>query len=96
MRHALDSHQVRTQTQGAHVPVFVVARWTGRHAALFQEALRLTNEKFAGLLGISVRTVADWHKKRDLEPQPEVRQLLDIALEKASEPTALTVRSDAP
>jgi hypothetical protein len=58
--------------------------WTGRTACALQAALRLSNESFAEHLGIGVRTVATWHQKPDLRPKPEMQQLLDTALERAS------------
>ena len=61
----------------------VVEAWTGRVACALQAALRMTNESFAGHLGVGVRTVASWHERPDLEPRPEMQQILDAALEKA-------------
>ncbi|MHB1594912.1 MAG: hypothetical protein ACYCO9_21505 [Streptosporangiaceae bacterium] len=61
----------------------VVEAWTGRMACALQAALRMTNESFAGHLGVGVRTVASWHERPDLEPRPEMQQILDAALEKA-------------
>lgn len=58
--------------------------WTGSVACALQAALRLSNEAFAERLGIAVRTVASWHQKPNLRPQPEMQQLLDTALEQAS------------
>jgi 8-oxo-dGTP pyrophosphatase MutT (NUDIX family) len=65
----------------------LVNAWTGRAACALQAALRLTNESFAAHLGIAVRTVATWHQKPDLIPKAEMQQLLDTALEQASEST---------
>lgn len=48
-----------------------------------QAALRLTNESFADQLGVSVRTVAEWHRKSDIEPREEQQQILDIAFSRA-------------
>jgi transcriptional regulator with XRE-family HTH domain len=59
--------------------------WTGRTAAALQAALRLSQERFAEHLGISARTIASWHKKPDLRPQSDMQQVLDTALERASE-----------
>lgn len=59
--------------------------WTGRTACALQAALRLTNESFAGHLGIAVRTVATWHQKPELTPKAEMQQLLDTALQQASD-----------
>ncbi len=62
-----------------------VTGWTGRTACALQEALRLSNEAFAERLGIGVRTVAYWHQKPMLRPRPEMQQILDTALEQASQ-----------
>ena len=59
--------------------------WTGRTACILQAAFRLSNEAFAEDLGIGVRTVAYWHQKPSLQPRPEMQQVLDAALERASE-----------
>ena len=61
-----------------------VTGWTGRTACALQAALRLSNEAFAGRLGIGVRTVAAWHQKPSLRPRPEMQQVLDTALEQAT------------
>jgi hypothetical protein len=60
-----------------------VTGWTGKTACALQDALRLSNEAFAGRLGIGVRTVAAWHQKPARRPQPEMQQLLDTVLEQA-------------
>ena len=62
----------------------VVTGWTGRSACALQTALRMSNEAFAEHLDIGVRTVAAWHQKADLRPRPEMQQLLDTALARAS------------
>jgi hypothetical protein len=59
--------------------------WTGRAACALQSALRLSNEAFAAHLGVAVRTVAAWHQKPGLKPKPEIQQLLDTALARATE-----------
>lgn len=64
----------------------VVGRWTGGRAVALQKALRLTNEGFAGELGIAVRTVASWHHDAGVSPREEFQQLLDVAFERAPEP----------
>ncbi|WP_329570095.1 NUDIX hydrolase [Kitasatospora sp. NBC_01266] len=61
----------------------VVGTWTGKSACVLQEALRDTNEGFAGRLGIGLRTVATWHADPELVPRTEMRQLLDQILETA-------------
>ncbi|MFJ8040502.1 NUDIX hydrolase [Kitasatospora sp. NPDC096147] len=65
----------------------VVETWTGKSACQLQEALRDTNEAFAGRLGIGLRTVASWHQNPELVPRTEMRQLLDQILEKAPSAT---------
>src|SRR6266851_2683381 len=62
-----------------------VTGWTGRTACALQAAFRLSNEAFAERLGIGVRTVAAWHQKPTLRPRPEMQQVLDTALEQASQ-----------
>lgn len=63
----------------------VIASWTGAQADALREAMRLTNESFAGRLGISVRTVAYWRKRPDMIPQRQMQEDLDTALEQASD-----------
>jgi transcriptional regulator with XRE-family HTH domain len=64
-----------------------VQLWTGRTACALQAALRMTNESFAGYLGVAVRTVATWHQKPDRVPNAEIQQALDTSLEQADEGT---------
>lgn len=59
--------------------------WTGKTACALQASLRMSNETFARHLGIAVRTVASWHQKPELTPKPEMQQLLDTTLERATE-----------
>ncbi|WP_442860888.1 transcriptional regulator [Amycolatopsis sp. CA-230715] len=47
--------------------------------------MQLSNEKFAEKLGIGVRTVASWRQDPSRRPQSEMQQVLDIALERASD-----------
>lgn len=61
----------------------VVDIWNGRRACSLQVALRMSNETFAGHLGIGVRTVASWHDKPEMVPRPDLQQILDTALERA-------------
>ena len=85
----------------------VVTGWTGRAACALQAALRMSNEAFAEHLGVGVRTVAGWHQKPGMRPRPEMQQLLDTALARATAaagerfavltgqpPPAASVRSD--
>lgn len=61
----------------------VVKVWNGRNACALQAALRMTNEAFAGHLGIALRTVAAWHADPTVIPRAEMQQLLDEAYERA-------------
>lgn len=63
----------------------VVDQWTGRTACALQEALRLTNEAFAGRLGVATRTVAGWHKEPAIVPRIEMQAALDTMYEGASD-----------
>lgn len=63
----------------------VVDRWTGQRACTLQAALRMTNEAFAGHLGVAVRTVASWHAEPEIVPRPEIQAALDTVHEKAGE-----------
>lgn len=62
----------------------VVDRWTGRHAAAFQAALRETHDGFAERLGVGRRTIAYWHAHPDASPRPELQRALDTLLDKAT------------
>jgi len=59
--------------------------WNGQQACALQAALRMSNDTFASHLGIGVRTVASWHDKPELTPRPEMQQVLDTALENATD-----------
>jgi hypothetical protein len=61
----------------------VIASWTGAEADALRQAMRLTNEKFAGRLGMSVRAVAYWRKRPDMVPKQRVQEVLDSTLEQA-------------
>jgi hypothetical protein len=63
----------------------LVNGWTGGTACALQAALRMSYEAFAAHLDVGVRTVAGWHQKPAMRPRPEQQQLLDTALELASE-----------
>jgi hypothetical protein len=65
--------------------VKVVDIWTGRHVNALRQALRLTNEGMAAMLGTSVRTVAKWNAEPDLVPVTELQRALDTALDRATE-----------
>ena len=61
----------------------VIAQWTGGQADALRQALRMTNESFAGHLGVAVRTVAYWRNRPGMTPQPQMQDVLDAALEQA-------------
>ncbi|MGJ6968764.1 NUDIX domain-containing protein [Streptosporangium sp. G11] len=61
----------------------VVAEWTGRHACALQAALRLSQEEFAGQLGVARRTVASWHARPAMILRPDLQRALDTAHERA-------------
>jgi hypothetical protein len=61
----------------------VVASWTGARADALRAALRMTNEDFAGHLGVAVRTVASWRLQPDIIPRPGMQEILDAALGQA-------------
>ena len=68
------------------VSMTTVYRWTGREAKLLREALRLSIRDFAARLGVGVRTVNKWEARQaDITPLPYVQQVLDTALERASD-----------
>jgi tetratricopeptide (TPR) repeat protein len=66
--------------------VDVVAWWTGGRADALRLALRMTNESFAGRLGVAVRTVAYWRARPDVLPRPALQEVLDTALAVAPAP----------
>lgn len=59
------------------------SQWTGRSACALQEALRLSNDRFAAKLGVHLRTVAAWHERPDRVPNYEMQDVLDTTLEQA-------------
>lgn len=63
----------------------VVAEWTGSRADALRQALRMTNESFAGHLGVAVRTVASWRQRPDVIPLDSTQEILDTALARAPE-----------
>jgi transcriptional regulator with XRE-family HTH domain len=61
----------------------VIEKWTGRHAHALREALRLTNESFAGRLGVAPRTITKWKERPDMVPSPYLQDALDSELAQA-------------
>nr|WP_030169026.1 NUDIX hydrolase [Streptomyces sp. NRRL S-813] len=60
-------------------------QWTGRKAAWLQDAFEMTQEAFAGKLGVSVRSVASWRANPDMIPQQETQRILDTTLAMAGD-----------
>ena len=63
----------------------VIAQWTGGHADALRRSLRMANDPFARYLGVAPRTVANWRKDSEMIPQPRQQEILDTALDRASE-----------
>jgi tetratricopeptide (TPR) repeat protein len=63
----------------------VIAQWTGGLADALRRSLRMANDPFARYLGVAPRTVANWRKDLGVIPQPRQQEILDTALDKASE-----------
>lgn len=63
----------------------VVGSWTGGQADALRQAMRMTNQSFAGYLGISERIVAYWRKRPDMIPKLQTQEVLDAALERADD-----------
>lgn len=61
------------------------SQWTGQTAARLQDAFEMTQEQFAGRLGVSVRSVAAWRANPTMIPQPETQRILDTAYERAGD-----------
>ena len=58
--------------------------WTGHHATALRAALRMTQSRFAGTLGVSLRTVNNWTAHPATVPRPTVQDTLDKLLAGAS------------
>ena len=63
----------------------VITSWTGGQADALRRALRMTNESFAEYLGVAARTVAYWRKNPEITQTPKIQDILDAALERASD-----------
>jgi 8-oxo-dGTP diphosphatase len=63
----------------------VQQHWTGQSAARLQDAFEMTQEEFAGKLGVSVRSVAAWRANPHMVPQPETQRILGTAYERAGD-----------
>jgi hypothetical protein len=62
-----------------------IEQWNGALACHLQSATGMTNERFAGWLGIATRTVAYWHSKPDTIPGNPNQEILDAALDRLSD-----------
>ncbi|MFJ9420728.1 NUDIX domain-containing protein [Streptomyces sp. NPDC101249] len=60
-------------------------QWTGQQASRLQDAFEMTQEEFAGKLGVSVRSVASWRANPHMVPQPETQRILGTAYEMAGD-----------
>ena len=58
----------------------MIDQWTGASASALRLAMRLSNERFAEHLGVSVRAVAKWRAQPDMTLTPLYQQVLDTAL----------------
>ena len=67
----------------AQVRVGVITSWTGADAIALQRSLRMSNQAFAGHLGMAVRTVAYWHQRPGKPLALASQAILDDALERA-------------
>jgi tetratricopeptide (TPR) repeat protein len=66
--------------------MIVVSSWTGREAAWLRAALRMPITEFAARLGIAERSISLWERKgAGVTPVPQMQQILDVALEQASD-----------
>jgi hypothetical protein len=63
----------------------VIVSWTGGHADVLRQSMRMTNESFAEYLGVAVRTIAYWRAQPETVPKPAMQEVLDAALERAPE-----------
>lgn len=61
--------------------------WTGRDATALRKALRMTVDRFARLVGVSSRTVANWASNPDMVPRAAIQDALDDLLNRASPAT---------
>lgn len=79
------------RSEGAKVPT--ITRWTGHNLCALQDALGLTNERFAERIKVAVRTVANW-RTRGHEVLPDLAQrVLPTTLAEA--PPAVRERFEA-
>lgn len=65
--------------------IVVTTSWTGAQGDALRQALRMPYEAFAAHLGIGVRTVTYWRERPGSVPQQRTQEILDAALEQASQ-----------
>lgn len=62
-----------------------VHKWSGLETRALREATRATIREFAGILGVSTRTVSKWEAGgSSIQPRPETQAILDTTLGRAS------------
>lgn len=61
-----------------------VREWTGSEATALRKALRMTERKFATVLSVSLRTVANWASSPAMVPRAAAQDMLDKLLADAS------------
>jgi DNA-binding transcriptional regulator YiaG len=64
-------------------PVSPVRERAGCDASALRKALRLTEAKFARMVGVSPRTVANWHTSPATVPRDDAQDMLDELLNAA-------------
>jgi 8-oxo-dGTP pyrophosphatase MutT (NUDIX family)/DNA-binding XRE family transcriptional regulator len=67
----------------------VIDQWTGRHAIALQAAVRMSQDEFAGLIGVAKRTIASWSERPEIVIRPELQRALDTAYSRADESAKL-------
>jgi DNA-binding transcriptional regulator YiaG len=61
-----------------------VREWTGGEATALRKSLRMTESKFATVLSVSLRTVANWASNPATVPRAAAQDMLDELLADAS------------
>jgi transcriptional regulator with XRE-family HTH domain len=72
--------------------VDVVPVWTGQRVNALRNAWRLSGEAFAAELGVSARAVANWEADPGFAPSAAMQEVLDGALDRASDPVRARFR----
>jgi DNA-binding transcriptional regulator YiaG len=84
---AVSSADMRASAERARArpDMQVISSWTGRQADALRQALRMPKESFAAHLGVGARTVSYWRQRPESVPQQQMQEILDAALEQASD-----------